>query len=315
VLAAVPTNINITSDMGMGSPGNPLYAQKWDAQYDFSSAVSGSGLFNVTGAPTSTPVGDTRASFIVAAPALIASGLVNAVQHVSEYATTFAPAPALSIIGGVTPYIYTVTSLSNPTNFAINGSGQLELIMNSVSPTNQPGTCSVTYSVTDSSPTPITVSSTPGTVSVIVDAETYIDIGFQPKEWVYTTGTSSSFAMFSCLTPKLGHKPYAWTITSVDLAGSGLTAGFIVASPSGRLLSYNTSAASITEREYLATDLLSESSPGVWTATPSGITYPHVPWVGAAPTAGRYAITVNFLITDAKGLTETGSTTVTLVVP
>jgi hypothetical protein len=314
-LGATATNINITSDMGMGNPGNPLYAQKWDALYDFSSIVSGSGLFSVTGAPSSTPVGDTRASFTVAAPALIASGLVNAVQHVSEYAVTFAPAPPLSIIGGIAPYIYTVTSLSNPTNFAINGSSQLELIMGSVSPTNQPGTCSVIYSVTDSSTVPITVTSTPGTVSVIVDAETYIDISFLPKEWVYTASTTSSFPLFSLLTPKLGHKPYAWTVTSVDLAGSGLTSGFIVASPSGRLLSYNTSASSVTEREFLATDLLSETSPGVWTATPTGITYPHVPWVGAAPTSGRYAITVGFLITDAKGLTETGSTTVTLVVP
>ena len=315
VLGATPVNINITSDMGMGNPGNPSYAQKWDAQYDFSSTISGSGLFSVTGAPSSTPVGDTRASFTVAAPALIASGLVNAVQHVSEYAATFAPAPPLAIIGGIAPYTYTVTSLSNPVNFAINGSNQLELIMSSVSPTNQPGTCSVTYTVTDSSPTPITVTSTPGTVSVIVDAESYIGIHFLPKEWVYTDGTGSSFPLFGCLSPQLGHKPYAWAVTSVDLAGSGLTAGFIVASPSHRLLSYNTSLANLPLREFLATDLLTEPTPGVWTSTPTGITYPHVPWGSTAPAPGRYAITVNFTITDAKGLTETGSTTVTLVVP
>jgi len=317
VLNPTPTNINITSDMGMGNKGNPAYAQKWDAVYDFTSTVTGNGLFSVTGAPPSTLTANTRASFAVAAPALIASGVVNAVQHVSEYAVTFTPAPPLSILGGVAPYTYSVASISNPINYAVNGSGQLELLMNSVSSTIQPGTCSVTYTVSDSSsPSAITVTSTPGTVSVIVDAENYIDISFLPKEWAYTPGTKSSFPLFGCITPNLGHAPYIWAITAIDFAGgAGLPVGFIVASPSNRILSYNTSSTNLPLQEFLSTDYLHSPTPGVWTASPSGGTYTMVPSVSAVPTTGRYAINVTFLVTDAQGITKAGSTTVTLVVP
>lgn len=307
-----PTNINITSDIGLGNPGNPLYAQSWDAYYDFSSASSGNGVFSVTGAPVSTPAGDIATSFSVAAVSLVARGIVQPVAHVSEYAATFAPVPPLVILGGVPPYTYTVESLSNPTNFSVNGSGQLELRMSSVSATNQPGTCDVTYQVVDSASSPVTTISTAGTVSVIVDAETYIDIDFLPKEWVFTAGTSSSFPLFGCCSPRLGHAPYQWTVINLSVpVGCSAVVG---SSASNRILSYNNSLVNLALKEFVATDYLSEASAGVWTSTPSGGTYYDNP-NATLPSQGRHAITVDFQVSDANGLQTTGTTTVTLVAP
>ena len=307
-LNPIPTNVNITSDMGMGHLGNPAYAQKWDAYYDYSTSVSGAGLLTTTGGVTSAPY-----AFSAAATTLVAKGIIQPVVHVSEYAASFFPAPPLAITGGTAPYTYTVSSISNPTNFTISG-GQLALIMSSVSPTNQPGACDVTYTVTDSSTPTQTVVSTSGNVSVLVDAESYISAVFPAKEWIYATGTAS-FPLYQNIQPKLGHKPYTWTVTSVDLSAfSGGMTGLVHKSATNSVLSFNTSNADFSIRDFTSGDTLYETSPGVWVATPTGLLYSH-PWASITPTPGRYVIPIGVTITDSKGITVAGTTSVTLIVP
>jgi hypothetical protein len=307
-LNPVPTNVNITSDMGMGHLGNPAYAQKWDAYYDFSTTVSGAGVLTTTGGVATTPY-----PFSAAATTLVAKGIVQPVVHVSEYATTFLPAPPLTITGGTAPYTYTVSSISNPTNFTISG-GQLAMLMNSVSPTNQPGACDVTYTVTDSSTPTQTVVSTAGNVSVIVDAESYISAAFPTKEWVYTAG-ASTFPLYQVIQPKLGHKPYQWTITSVDFSAiSGGMTGLVHKSSTNSILSINTSTSDYSIKDFTSTDVLYETTPGTWVATPTGLLYSHA-WSSIVPTPGRYVIPIGVTITDAKGISVAGTTSVTLIVP
>lgn len=309
-LTPIPTNVNVTSDTGLGHLGNPLYAQKWDAYYDFTSAASGIGSLTTTGGFTSP-----TASFSVTASQLVATGIIQPLTYVSEYATTFIPAPPLTISGGTKPYLYTASSISNPTNFEIAG-GQLSLKMSSVSPTLQPGACDVTYVVTDSSIPMQSVVSTVGNVSIIVDAEDYIDAAFLPKEWVFVLNTTSTFPLYQCIQPKSGHIPYQWVINSADL--SSVPSSIVAASATNRVLSYNSNTiltgTALSIRDFSSSDTLYEISAGVWVATPSGLLYSQ-PYSSVTPSSGRYTIPIGITVTDSKGMSVTGNTTITLIVP
>ena len=285
------------------------YAQSFDIHYDYTSDTAGTGTLSLTGTGISA-----SQTFQVEPHGLVASGTTVSFTASEYQATsyTITTVPVL-VTGGVPPYTYNCINVSDTTHFAINTNNQMYLKMASVVAGNTYKT-TVGYRAADSSSPAQTVEAV-ATVSVYVQPEIFISVQFINTTHTFAAGVSTNIPVVECIHPQLGHAPFQWKITSVTLSDAGMS-DWVTFSPSNRCVVINDTTGDVAYKDYADADVITapwNGSLSLSGLTGASFTVPKLS--GGAPSTGAYTITFGITVIDFKGISQSGTAVMTLIVP
>lgn len=291
-------------------------AMTFDLMFDYSATTAGSGSFSLINA--GELVG--KASFTVLPASLAVSGQTTS-QSVSEYAKdpfTMAT-PPVSIAGGVAPFTVEALTVSNPSVFYIQG-GKFYLDVTKVAGGNS-YTTNVTYKVTDSRGTSATTS-TPASVTVNVLAENYMTANFVSRSRNILLGALVDIPALDFISVQLGHAPFTFFVDNIEFNDPSM-ANWVSISPTGRYIIVNSTTSDVTWQDMGDRTLITQTASD-WISRPSnpieldrpalddGSTFVVGP--ATLPPPGAYTATLALRVVDSKGLSVSGTATLTLYV-
>jgi hypothetical protein len=314
--ASYPTNVVTTY------PG----AQSFDLMFDFFSASAGSGTLTLLNAGTLTG----SAQFTVRPDTLTATG-TSVSQNVSEYLLDpfTVSLPPVVVTGGIAPYKIDALSVSDTTHFYIQNN---QFFMNMATVTGgNTYTTNVTYRITDAANVSV-IATTPSTVQVQVIAENYITANFINTSITATNGLSTTLLVTRCIKAQLGHLPFRYFVDDVTFSDPGMSA-WVTMSPSNRFMVINRTGSTIGYGDYTDANVLNRLYGGrvnfiqykqidltiydingnLINELPLGDLFDALP--AGAIVSGTYAVQLDLRLVDAKGLSTTGTATVTIYVP
>lgn len=310
-------------------------ADQYDIYFDYYADRVGSATLTLINAGSLTG----SAVLPVQAGTLTISGTTVA-HTVSEYMTIpfTVSTPPVSISGGAPPYTVSALSVSDTSHFYVQN-GQFYMDMSKVMGGNT-YTTNVAYSATDSAGT-TAYAIKQATVSVRVLAESYVTANFLNKTLTIPDGEVTYLNIPDLLIVQLGHAPFKYYVDSVTYTAPegkdpntvGTVTNWFIPTATSRRFAANRSTNSVTLTDLSDQNVITQAIGGgnnllspqlvnlsgentslVSQANGTTSTIPATSYT-AENLQGTYYLTLKLRVVDSLGISTTGTSIVTLIVP